>query len=109
MKAIQKTGNFVIQNLEAFVWLAVIIYFAATPVPSGEHFTICPLSLAGFQHCPGCGLGRSIILLLHGQIAESYRMHHLGLFALTLFVLRIGIVFRNHFRFNKQLRLAQPI
>jgi len=54
---IQKATKFMVHNLEAFVWLGVIIYFAASPVHFGNHFTICPLSLADFEHCPGCGLG----------------------------------------------------
>jgi len=32
------------------------------------HLTLCPLALAGFHWCPGCGVGRSMILALHGQV-----------------------------------------
>jgi len=95
--------NFVIRNLEAFVWLAAIAYFAFSPVHSADHFTICPLKLAGFEHCPGCGLGRSLILLLHGHIAESVAMHPLSLFAPVVMVSRIFVVFRNDKRYQKQL------
>jgi hypothetical protein len=97
------TIKFMIHNLEAFIWLAVIIYFAVSPIHNAGHFTICPLSLAGFQHCPGCGLGRSIVLLLHARVSESIAMHPLGIFALTIFTGRIFVVFRNYFRFQKQL------
>lgn len=100
---LQKATKFMVHNLEAFVWLGVIIYFAASPVHFDNHFTICPLSLAGFEHCPGCGLGRSIVLLLHGKMAESISMHPLGIFALGLFVARIVTVFRNYFNYRKQL------
>jgi hypothetical protein len=93
----QRIGKFLVHNLEAFIWLAVIIYFAASPVQFGNHFTNCPLSLAGFEHCPGCGLGRSMVLLLHGRVAESISMHPLGIFALGLFTVRIFTVFRNYF------------
>jgi hypothetical protein len=95
--------KFLVHNLEAFIWIAAILYFAVSPLPSGEHFTICPLSLAGFEHCPGCGLGRSLILLLHGHVNESFTMHPLALFALIVLVLRIILVFRNYFRLQKQL------
>jgi hypothetical protein len=102
---IQTAVRFLVQNLEAFIWIAAILYFAFSPVHSEGHFTICPLSLAGFQYCPGCGLGRSMVLLLHGYIAESLRMHPLALFALGVIVARIFIVFRNNIRFRKQMAL----
>jgi hypothetical protein len=95
--------TFLTQNFEALVWLAVIIMFAVSPVHTGDHFTICPLSLAGFEHCPGCGLGRALILLLHGRLAESFEMHPLASLALGLFILRIVTVFRNYVKFQKQL------
>jgi hypothetical protein len=99
----QRIGKFLVHNLEAFIWLAVIIYFAASPVQFANHFTICPLSLAGFEHCPGCGLGRSMVLLLHGRVAESISMHPLGIFALGLFTVRIFTVFSNYFNLQKHL------
>jgi hypothetical protein len=94
---------FFAHNLEAFICITAIIYFALTPIHSGTHFTICPLSLAGFEYCPGCGLGRSMILLLHGQIADSIHMHPLSVFALGILVIRIVIVFINYFKFQKQI------
>lgn len=102
-KELQSAIKFFVQNLEAFVWITAILFFAVSPIPAGEHFTICPLSLAGFQHCPGCGLGRSMILLFHGHITESFNMHPLALFAVLVLLLRIIIVFRNNFRYRKQL------
>ena len=98
-----KVRTFLTQNFEALVWLAVIIVFAVSPVHSANHFTICPLSLAGFEHCPGCGLGRAMILLLHGRLAESIEMHPLAVFALGLFIFRIVTVFRNFGKYQKQM------
>ena len=98
-----KVRTFLTHNLEALVWLAVIVVFAVSPVQSGNHFTICPLSLAGFEHCPGCGLGRAMILLLHGRLAESIEMHPLALFALGLFIFRIVTVFRNFGKYQQQM------
>lgn len=102
-RELRLASNFIVQNLEAFIWITVIICFTLTPVHSAGHFTICPLSLAGFEHCPGCGLGRAMILLLHGKVTESFNMHPLALFALGIFVIRIVVVFKNYFRFQKQL------
>jgi hypothetical protein len=95
--------KFMVQNLEALIWITTIIYFALSPLPSGEHFTICPLSLAGFEHCPGCGLGRAMILLLHGHVSESINMHPLAIPALALFSARIVIVFKNYCKYQKQI------
>lgn len=105
IKDFKSFWNFMVHNLEAFIWIAAIIYFAVSPLPSGEHFTICPLSLAGFQHCPGCGLGRACILLLHAHITESFNMHPLAIFALAVLTARIVIVFKNYFEFQKQISL----
>jgi len=102
-KDFKSFGKFMVQNLEAFIWIAAIVYFALSPLPSGQHFTICPLSLAGFEHCPGCGLGRAIILLLHGQVSESIHMHPLAIPAVALFTSRIIIVFKNYFNYRKQV------
>jgi hypothetical protein len=108
-KESQRIRRFLIHNLEAFIWLAVIIYFAASPVQFGNHFTICPLSLAGFEHCPGCGLGRSMVLLLHGRVAESISMHPLGIFALGMFTVRILTVFNNYFNLQKHLPVNEQV
>ena len=108
-KYFKSFGKFMVQNLEAFIWMTAIIYFALSPLPSGEHFTICPLSLAGFEHCPGCGLGRAMIMLLHGHMAESFSMHPLAIFALPVLVARIVFVFKNYVCFQKQIAVNELI
>lgn len=104
---IRKAGHFLMHNLEALIWLTAIVLFASVPVHSGEHFTVCPLSLAGFEHCPGCGLGRSLILLLHGQITESLQMHPLSIFALAVLIFRIVAVFRNYLQYLKNTCMSE--
>ena len=81
---------------EAFIWLAVLIsMMLSRPVTEG-HLTLCPLALMGFDWCPGCGVGRSMILALHGQISASISMHPLGLVALAVLAERIyEILFLN--------------
>ena len=100
---LQKATKFLIGNLEALIWLTVIIYFAASSVQFDSHFTLCPLRLAGFEHCPGCGLGRSMVLLLHGKVTESISMHPLGIFAVGIFAARIVTVFKNYYKYKKQM------
>lgn len=106
---LKQASNFFAHNLEAFIWITAIIYFALTPFHTGDHFTICPLSLTGFEHCPGCGLGRSMILLLHGYVADSFNMHPMAIFALGVLVARIFIVFKNYNKYHKQINALNQI
>ena len=56
----------------------------ATPLPQ----TCASRWLFGID-CPGCGLTRSIIYLMHGQLAESLKIHRLGWLFLLLIVSQI--------------------
>lgn len=76
-------------NFEGFIWIAAIIYLAFFVNPYEAHFTICPLSNLGFEHCPGCGLGNSISLIFHGYFIESFKTHILGIPALLIIFHRI--------------------
>lgn len=76
-------------GLEALVWIAALFYLAFFNDPFHQHFTICPLANAGFDYCPGCGLGNSISLLLNGHIAESFNAHLLGIPAVIIIIYRI--------------------
>ncbi len=72
-------------GLEGFIWISALIYFAFFVNPFETHFTICPLANAGFEHCPGCGLGNSISFFFHGYFTESLNTHILGI--PTLFII----------------------
>jgi hypothetical protein len=87
-------------NAEALIWTAVLLWFAVIPVPAGSHFSVCPLHLAGFDYCSGCGLGRSLVLLLHGRISESLALHPFGILALPLLTERIVVVFKSASEFS---------
>ncbi|MFD1628902.1 DUF2752 domain-containing protein [Pseudopedobacter beijingensis] len=54
-----------------------------------EHISLCPIHQLGFSFCPGCGLGRSIHYLMHGQWSLSWKMHPLGFFAFFVIISRI--------------------
>ncbi|WP_229738715.1 DUF2752 domain-containing protein [Parapedobacter pyrenivorans] len=64
----------------------ILLYFSN---PHSHHFTLCPLENAGIDWCPGCGLGRSISLFMHGEIQASFRMHWLGIPAFFVIAHRI--------------------
>jgi hypothetical protein len=78
--------------LELIIWISVLVALASATPYSHLHdpgFTLCPLSNLGIKWCPGCGLGRSITNLFHGNIRESIKLHWLGIPALLLICARI--------------------
>ncbi|HEY1024453.1 MAG TPA: DUF2752 domain-containing protein [Sphingobacteriaceae bacterium] len=80
---------------ELLCWITalILLFFAAND--SVAHFTLCPLSQLGLEWCPGCGLGRSVGALLHGDLVASLRFHWFGLPALMILFFRIVQLFRN--------------
>ena len=76
-------------GLEAFIWIAALVFLAFFVNPNEVHFTICPLSNLGFDHCPGCGLGNSIALIFRGDFSQSFSTHILGIPALLIILHRI--------------------
>ncbi len=76
-------------GIEALIWMAAIIFLALTVPTETTHFTICPFSAMGIDFCPGCGLGRSVSYVLHGEITNSLSVHPLGIFALIVLTTRI--------------------
>ena len=75
--------------MEALTWTLGLLALALLPVPEHAHFTVCPLYHLGFSWCPGCGLGRSVSLLFHGQAMRSLQAHPLGIFAVVILSFRI--------------------
>lgn len=75
-------------HTEILIWTTALVlaYFAD---PANHHMTLCPIAALGFEHCPGCGLGRSMSLLMHGDWKGSLAMHPLGWFGLSVIVFRI--------------------
>lgn len=83
--------------LELTLWItALTLLGSADPVNHqyGHHFTLCPLANLGFHWCPGCGLGRAMTQVLHGNVSESFRYHWLGLPAVMIIGYRIIILSR---------------
>ena len=75
--------------LEAAIWFTGLVMLAMLDPHGHSHFTICPLANAGLDFCPGCGLGKSITLLLHGMPVASFKAHPLGFFAVAVLIHRI--------------------
>ncbi len=75
-------------SLEITFWTLALVLLA-TANSHDHHFTLCPLANLGLSWCPGCGLGRSITALMHGDVKESFSHHWFGIPALMIIVYRI--------------------
>lgn len=74
--------------IELMCWISALVLLA-TANPHAHHFTLCPLANLGITWCPGCGLGRSISSLFHGDLSASLTHHWFGIPALILICHRI--------------------
>ncbi len=75
--------------LELITWSGAIIILSLSYPKTTGHFTLCPLENMGFLWCPGCGLGRSLSYLLHGELRLSLKQHWFGIPALAILICRI--------------------
>lgn len=76
-------------RLELAFWIVALtlLFFKSAEV---HLFSLCPLALLGWEGwCPGCGIGRSINLLMHFQWTASFKAHWFGLPALIIIMNRI--------------------
>ena len=81
---------------EPFLWLSALVMLAVIdPVPGG--FSLCPLRNLGITFCPGCGLGHSVSLLLHGDIVRSVQVHILGIPATVILLHRVYSMLKHAF------------
>lgn len=95
--------------LELLLWIGAIVSLGfAEPIghEEGNHFSFCLLANMDVHWCPGCGLGRSLTQLLHGNIRESLALHWFGVPALLIIAHRIwmlaGIEVNNFKTKNKE-------
>ena len=75
--------------LETFMWIGALVYLVFIDPYKIQHYSLCLFNNLGIDFCPGCGIGRSIAMIYHGDILQSLQMHPLGLFALIIICLRI--------------------
>ena len=81
--------------LELFFWVGSLIAILMLEPNTANHMSLCPLSQLGFDWCPGCGLGRSMNLLAHGEFSDSWSMHPLGMLAYVVIFHRIWNLVKN--------------
>ncbi|WP_407426934.1 DUF2752 domain-containing protein [Arcticibacter sp.] len=75
--------------IELSFWLTVICLFGTADLDSAPHISLCPLSNSGWHWCPGCGFGRSLIAILHGDFVRSFDYHWFGLPGIFILFQRI--------------------
>jgi hypothetical protein len=84
------------KHFELFFWLGALFALSFAD-GTNHHFSLCPLSNLGFDWCAGCGLGRSIASVLHGNFSDSFNWHWLGLPSLIILLHRIGVLSKKYF------------
>jgi hypothetical protein len=96
--------------IELIFWITALVILACSKVPEGtsaEHFTLCPLANLGFTWCPGCGIGRAITALFHGNLSLSFQLHWFALPALIILLYRISILIRLQFSTSRKNNLQR--
>jgi hypothetical protein len=92
--------------LELVFWTTALVLLASSD-PHVYHFTLCPLASLGITWCPGCGLGRSIASLFHGDVSASFARHWFGIPALLLIAHRIYQLSKQLFSKEINLKLKE--
>jgi hypothetical protein len=82
---------------EAVIWMVALALLAIYDPHPDTHFTLCPLANAGFDFCPGCGLGRAVSYAFHGEWRQSWDTHPLGIFAVIILTYRIITLLLKHY------------
>lgn len=70
--------------LGAFLLVLVVLVFVD---PRTARFApICPLNATTGLHCPGCGTGRALHALVHGDLPHALRLNALAVAAIPVFL-----------------------
>jgi len=86
-------------NLELLTWVTILVVLFFSN-PANHSYSLCLLDNLGFEHCPGCGLGRSCMHALNGSIVDSFNSHPLGIFAIFIIIFRIMTLTKNAIKYK---------
>ncbi|WP_106292418.1 DUF2752 domain-containing protein [Arcticibacter pallidicorallinus] len=75
--------------IELAFWVTALCLLAFADLDSTPHLSLCPLANSGWHWCPGCGFGRSLIAILHGNFIRSLDYHWFGLPGMLILFHRI--------------------
>lgn len=84
--------------LGAFLLVLLVLVFVD---PRAARFApVCPLHFTTGLHCPGCGTGRALHALVHGDLSRALRLNALAVAAMPVFLF---------LAFRAALRPAEPL
>lgn len=92
-------------DIEAVFWLSAFVYLTVINPYTPKHLDFCLFSLVGIDNCPGCGLGKSISMVFHGDFAGSFNAHPLGIPAIILILKRIYKLINNKINLTKTMEV----
>lgn len=75
---IKEVGQRICHDIEEY-WAAALVLILYTIVVNLIFHAFCPMVIIFGFPCPGCGLTRSLIYLLSGQIAQSVYINPMGI------------------------------
>lgn len=93
-----------------FEWAALLLglLLMGTMNPYIDNgISFCLFELAGFQFCPGEGLGHSIAFTFRGDFQDALQAHPVGPAAVLILAGRIGFLWKEKFKSslnNKKVR-----
>lgn len=89
-KSFHTTGvlHWLKNNVELLFWITglLLLFFTDMKDPSRS---LCIFRLAGFEGCPGCGIGHAIHDALHFNFKSSFSAHFMGIPAVLIILHRI--------------------
>jgi hypothetical protein len=92
LKSLHSIFNWFRFHLEAFVWIVALVLLGFMS-PDNTQATLCLWHYAGFDSCPGCGLGHSISAAFRGDFLQSLSYHPLGVVAIVVLTMRVVRIF----------------
>ena len=68
-----------IGTISAWIWIGIQLSFENHDVPS-----VCMIKNVSGYPCPACGISRSIVYLLHGEVSQAFMTNPLGFLGLGM-------------------------
>ena len=83
-------------------WIGGLALLSFLDPARSPTFDLCLYKFIGVDFCPGCGLGRSVSFLMHGEPVQSLNAHVLGPFALIVIIFRIIVLTKNSLTIHRR-------
>jgi len=78
-----------------------------SPYDNGQSF--CLIELAGYDFCPGKGLGHSIAFFFRGEFQNSFHAHFMGPPAILILSFRILFLLKQNLTYKKKKKDVERI